>query len=137
MTTKFHLITGPDPFPLGLVWDGAKSMFDTVMVTFQSDTAGSNTMFSGTLITYIRYTDPSTGKLNIVPCTAKANIDDTETTGLAMSFIVKLPGPVQLGSNKHLALWIQKPPGCNTSSSAVRTPTAWKDYYFLRGNYLA
>lgn len=137
MSTKFHLMTGNTPFPMGVAWDDARPSFDALTLVFQGDTANSNTMFSGTLAAYLRYTDPVTSDFVSIPCQVKANIDDTEVTGLSLSFMVNLPSPVTLGTNRKLALWVQKPPGCNNSTSAVRSPNAWQDFYFLRGNYVA
>lgn len=136
MTAKFHLLTSASPFPLGIAWDDARSSFDSIMVVFRSDPAGSNTTFQGTLVGYLQYTTPTTGDFMSIPCQIKSVIDDTETTGLSLSFVVKLPGPIKLGTNRHLSLWVQKPPGCNNTTSAVRTPSAWEHFYFLRGNFM-
>lgn len=137
MSAKFHLLTGNTPFPIGVAWDEAKPSFDALTVVLQSDTANSNMVFSGTLAAYLRYTDPANGDFASVPCQVRAVLDDTETTGLNASFMVSLPAPVTLGTNRKLSLWVQKPPGCNNATSAVRTPTAWQDFYFLRGNFVA
>lgn len=137
MIATFHLLTSPAPFPLGIAWTGAQSSFDKIMVVFQSDSAGSNTIFEGSLVGYLQYTSPSTGDFASTPCQVEAVIDDSETTGLSLSLVASLPGPIKLGENRNLSLWVQKPPGCHNTESAARTPSAWEHFYFLRGNYVA
>lgn len=136
MSAKFHLMTGPSPFPIGLAWDDARPQFDKVMVVFSGDTANSNTTFQGSLVGFLRYVDPTNGDFVPVPCQVEALIDDTETTGLTISMVAALPRPITLGTNRKLSLWVQKPIGCNNASSAARDALAWEHFYFLRNNYV-